>query len=310
VVAEAQVTAVIVNYNTRECLRRCLSSVIDVCAVVVVDNASADGSPQMVRTEFPNVRLIENSTNVGFGAANNQGIAIATTPFVLLLNSDAYASPDAITILARQLEQENVVAVGGRLVNPDGTLQESSANRLTLWAVLCEQLFLEKLLPQFRTFSPYWMSRRLLSEDHLAKPVHQVMGACLMFKPLETFDPRFFLYCEDTDLCERLHRHGSILYVPAAVFVHELGASSTRTRWRSVAMYNLGKELYFRIHTGPGASLACLLLDRFGAALRLMAWSFACLLTLGLKARFRNQVSTFARVLFAPTSYNRLKPKG
>lgn len=121
-----------------------------------------------------------------------------------------------------------------------------------------------------------------------------------MMRPVERFDERFFLYCEDTELCARLRRHGVILYVPDAEFVHELGASSSAGRWRSVARYNRGKELYFGIHHGSASMAACFLLNRLGAALRLVAWGIPTLLTLSLVPRFRSKAGLFVRVLFAP----------
>jgi len=297
----ADVTVVFVSYNTRDLLREALRSVPGDCEVVVVDNASLDGSAEMVRSEFPAVRLIENRENVGFGAANNQGMEAATRPLVLLLNSDAQSTPGAVEELAGVFRDPGVVAAGGRLVNPDGSLQESAAGELTLWAVFCEQTLLEKAFPRSRILSPYWLSSRLLPRGDGPFDVPQVMGACLMLRPVERFDERFFLYCEDTELCHRLRRHGRILYVPKTRFVHHLGSSS-RLRWEAVARYNRGKELYFLLHRGRLAWLACLLLDRLGALFRLLLWTLLTVVTLGARARCPKSAGLFLRVLFAPIS--------
>lgn len=286
------VSVIVVSYNTIDFLRTCLSSLAEADEVIVVDNASHDGSPEMVEREFPAVKLIRNVENLGFGAANNRGMDVATGDLVLLLNSDAYAKPGAIRTLAGVFNDPSVVAAGGRLLNPDGSLQNSTARRLTLWAVFCEQFYLERL------FRSYWTTASL-PQDRPSE-TEQVMGACLMMRPVARFDERFFLYCEDTELCRRLRDHGKILYVPAAVFVHELGASSNARRWQSVARYNRGKELYFSIHHGPTARLVCLVLNRFGALLRLTVWTLATLLTLGCVGRVREKVALFWRVLFAP----------
>lgn len=251
------VSVIVVSYNTRDLLRACLASIEPHHEVIVVDNASQDGSAAMVRAEFPHVTLIENTRNLGFGAANNQGIAVAKGELVLLLNSDAEATPGAIDRLAEAISGD-VAAVGGKLIHSDGRLQESAAGPLTLWVVACEQLYLERFAKS------YWCSSRLPQGGQVA----QVIGACLMFRPVERFDERYFLYCEDTDLCRRLQHHGKILYVPEAVFKHQLGASSSQERWKSVVRYNHGKELFFRLHYGKGAWLTCLLLDRLGALLR------------------------------------------
>lgn len=279
------VSVIIVSFNTRDLLLQCLAAIEPHHQIIVVDNASSDGSADKVAAEYPQVLLIRNSKNRGFGSANNQGMNAATYDRVLLLNSDARPTPGAIDRLANVLDDPGVAACGGRLQSEDGRLQESACGKLTLWAVFCEQTFLEKLLPNSMLFNGYWISGRLPNGGE----VEQVMGACLMMRPHEQFDERFFLYCEDTELCRRLRRHGRILYEPSAVFVHALGASSASERWRSVAYYNRGKELYFSLHGGPLAAAACWSINRFGALLRVLAGGL-----IGPKAR------TFWRVLLAP----------
>jgi N-acetylglucosaminyl-diphospho-decaprenol L-rhamnosyltransferase len=292
---QSPVTVVVVSYNTKEKLRKCLEALGEDHEVIVVDNASADGSPEMVDQEFGWVKLIRNSSNRGFGAANNQGASLASRPYTLFLNSDAYAEPGAVERLALEMEKEGVVAAGGRLLNPDGSLQNSSANRLTLWAVFCEQLYLEKLFLRSSIFSPYWNSWRF----EKAADVEQVMGACLMVRSGSAgFDERFFLYVEDTDLCFRLRKLGRIRYVPEAKFVHELGSSSA-WRWEAVARYNRGKELFFEIHRGRAAAVFCWLLNRLGALVRLVVWGVATVLTLGLHSPARERAGLFGRVLLA-----------
>lgn len=297
-----EVSVVVVSYNTRELLQRCLAS-LSGCEVIVVDNASHDGSSEMVAADFPHVELIRNQENRGFGAANNQGVQVATKPLVLFLNSDAYAVEGSVEQLEEVFTDTTVAAAGGKLLNLDGSLQESCANELTLWAVFCEQLYLEKLFPASRVFSPYWTSRRLVQSSLGEAQMHgvaQVMGACLMYRKQELFDERFFLYCEDTELCHRLRKHGRILYVPQAPFYHELGSSSNPARWTAVARYNRGKELYFRIHKGAVAAFVCFLIDRLGALLRFIVWGAAAVFTLGTKPRLTRQAAAFFRVLTSP----------
>jgi len=298
-----RVSVIVVSYNTRDELRRCLSCIEPEHEVIVVDNASDDGSPQMVQAEFPHVRLICNTENVGFGAANNQGMAAAERPLVLLLNSDCYASPGAIAKLARLFEDEAVVAAGGELHHPDGSLQESVAAELTLRQVFLEQSFLDRL-PLLRALQlSYWRTRGAQKAWELTGRgvgVDQVTGACLMMRPVARFDERFFLYCEDTELCHRLKGQGKIWYTVDAKFTHALGSSSRKEPWRGIALYNRGKELYFELHYGQRAATACLVLNRFGAMLRTLIWVAPTVATLGLVGRFRRQVATFWRVLVAP----------
>lgn len=292
---EPGVSVVIVSYNTCDVLRRCLRAIEPEHEVIVVDNASADGSADMVRREFPHVRLLEPGRNLGFGAANNLGMRGATRAWTLFLNSDAFAFPGAIAELARTIDRFGAIAGGGTLLNENGSLQQSVAGPLTLGAVFREQFLIEKF------FKGYW---RTPTGDETAV-VDQVMGACLMQKTgIEWFDEAYFLYCEDTDLCARLARHGSIVYVPSARFTHLLGVSSAANRWLGVARYNLGKEIFFGRHSGRPARLACWCLNRLGALLRLLGWSVIAVATLG--RRF-DQVRTFWRVLTARS--RRLDPR-
>lgn len=296
-----KLSIIVVSYNTIGPLRKCLQALEPACRTVahetiVVDNASTDGSVEMVLAEFPTTTLVTNSENRGFGAANNQGIDSSTGELLLFLNSDAYAQEQSVSVLVEAMANPHVVAVGGKLLHPDGSLQESAANGLSLWAVFCEQSYLEKLFRNSKLFSPYWVSSKL----PIGGEVEQVMGACLMMRRGERFDERFFLYCEDTELCKRLRKLGAILYVPQATFVHELGSSSASNRWKSIARYNRGKELYFRIHHGAMASASCWILDRFGALLRFVIWSLLTLFTFGILGTFRSKAWMFLLVLLAP----------
>lgn len=261
--------------------------------MIVVDNASADGSAEMVRQAFPAVHLIESSENLGFGKANNRGLDVATGELVLYLNSDAYVEAGALEKLTSVFADNAVVAAGPKLLNLDRSLQESVAGRLTLGKVFLEQTFLDAIARKFGR--GYWRTRSVQGEA--ISTVDQVMGACIMVRRSanERFDERYFLYCEDTDLCVRLSRHGKIIYVRDAEVIHELGSSSVASRWKSVARYNLGKELYFRIHHGVMASTLCWMLNRMGAILRLIAG----LLLSPFSKSGRDKASTFWRVLWA-----------
>lgn len=289
------VSVIVVSFNTKEKLQRCLSCIEAEHEIIVIDNASSDGSAEMVTANFPHVHLIQNIENRGFGAANNQGLGAMSRPHALFLNSDCYAEPGAILNLTMCFRDTGIVAAGGRLLNPDGTFQPSVAGRLTLWRVFQEQSFLELL------FRPFGLGYWIVEPFAETRIVPQVMGACLMCRPVEKFDERYFLYCEDTDLCLRLTRQGQIVYEPASTFVHELGSSSIGTeRWKSVARYNRGKELYFAIHHGGPAAGVCWLFNRAGALLRLLIWLVPTLLTLGLSSRFRGKFVLFAKVLTSP----------
>lgn len=297
---------IIVSYNTRELLRECLASLDEACLqteIIVVDNASSDGSAAMVQREFPHVRLVANTENRGFGAACNQGLKLAGGRYLLILNADVRATPGALARLVEFMEAHpEASACGGQLRYPDGRIQPSCAGELTLWAVSCEQTGLAKLFPRTRLFGGYW---RTWWDFDSTIEVEQVMGACMLLRRLPNgspplFDEGYFLYCEDTDLCYRLRLAGGrIFYVHDAVFIHHLGASGEPMRAQMVIYYNRGKERFFRKFHGRWASVACYLLNRLGALLRFGAGLLLCLFTLGRGTRFCRYARTFWQVLLA-----------
>jgi N-acetylglucosaminyl-diphospho-decaprenol L-rhamnosyltransferase len=323
----ADLSVIVVSYNTRELLRECLRSLYSegsessltpslspltkggegegsggILEIIVVDNASFDGSAEMVQREFPTVQLIANTENRGFGAAANQGLKRAKGRYLLVLNADVRAMPGALERLVEFMDAHpEAAACGGQLRYPDGRIQPSCASELTLWAVFCEQLFLARLFPRTRLFGGYW---RTWWDFNATIEVEQVMGACLCLRRLPNgdpplFDEDYFLYCEDTDLCYRLRQAGGrIFYVHDAVFVHHLGASGEPIRAAMVRYYNRGKERFFRKFHGRFASGVCWLLNRLGALLRLLVGLLLTLLTLGRVPRFRRYARTFWQVLF------------
>ena len=291
-----KLSVVIVAFKSRETIGKCVSSLPTDAEIFVIENRADSGNIDETSLP-PGVRFLRNEKNLGFGRACNQGLDLATGDYALILNPDAWAaSQDGADRLVDFLEKNaDAVAVGARLLLPNGTTQLSCARELTLGAVFLEQTLLEKLV------FGYWIDT---SKATSPIKVPQVTGACFLMKPINgqflSFDDRFFLYCEDTELMKRLSKHGAIYHLPSAVFHHELGTSSNKNRWLAVACYNRGKELYFDIHHGKASSIICFLLNRAGALLRLLVWSVATLITLGALRRFQENAATFARVLFAP----------
>jgi N-acetylglucosaminyl-diphospho-decaprenol L-rhamnosyltransferase len=232
--AAVRLSVIIVNWNVRELLRACLHSVLREldgragdAEIIVVDNASSDGSAEMVAREFPGARLIANAGNVGFGAANNQGFAVSRGRFVLLLNPDTIVLQGAFDRLLDALEAvPEVAALGCRLLNADGTLQKWTAGAFpTLANVACHYLFLNWLLPGVLRSSLYL--DRDLAED---TDVDWVSGACMLLRRERLgeriFDEAYFMYGEDMDLCQRLRGAGwRVRYTPRASIIHYQGAS-------------------------------------------------------------------------------------
>jgi N-acetylglucosaminyl-diphospho-decaprenol L-rhamnosyltransferase len=297
-----EVSVIIVSYNTRELLRECIESIL--CEqgdglgveVIVVDNASADGSAAMVAERFPQARLIANPDNRGFGAACNQGLEIARGRYALILNADIRAQQGALQRLVGFMDAHPDAAIcGGQLRYPDGRVQPSCARELTLWWVFCEQSLLAKLFPHTRLFGGYW---RTHWDFRATIETEQVMGACMMLRrPFPRFNEDYFLYCEDTDLCYRVRQAGGkIYYVHDAVFVHHLGASGESQRAQMVIYYNRGKERYFRKFHGAWQARVCRWLNKGGALLRMLLGLAGVVFTLGRRAGFRRYAATFWQV--------------
>jgi N-acetylglucosaminyl-diphospho-decaprenol L-rhamnosyltransferase len=232
ITALSPVAVAIVNYNTRDLLRACLQSfqAESPCEIVVVDNASADGSAAMVRAEFPTVKLHENAANRGYGAAANQAIAACASPYVLLVNSDTLARPSVLRFLSDYLDgQPRAAIVGPRLVDLHGELKPSCYPFPTPL-----QLFLQQsAMGNFARHIPVLRHRYLRTWSHAnAKVVPWVLGAALAirreaFEAVGGFDENFFLYYEEVDLCYRLARAGwQVHFAPLAEVVH-LGGAST-----------------------------------------------------------------------------------
>ncbi len=300
------VTVSIVSYNTREPLRDCLNALEQrrdegevSLEVVVADNASTDGSVEMVVRDFPRVRVVETGGNIGYGRANNAGLAQASGRYFFVLNSDTVVQPGALRVM-RDFMDENprVGCVGAQLVLRDGSTQASCARDPGLLAIFWEQTYLDRLLPNNRITGAYTMTNWDYKDR---REVEQVCGACLFvrreaYRQIEGFDPAYFMYFEDTDFCIRLRRAGwPIYFVPEARILHLLGESSKKgwqVRARMVSAYNKSRYYYFTRYHGRLKGLVVKATVLLGAGLRLASWSAIALLRPGA----RDQVKLFREV--------------
>ena len=255
---------VIVNWNTVDLLTRCLDTVrANVAAwsqgsvrTIVVDNGSADGSVECIRSEYGWVDLIENSDNVGFARANNQGIGQSDGDFVLLLNSDTELHDGALAeLVGFAADRPSVGAVGARLLNSDGTLQHACHPMLTPARELWRLLFLDRFV---RPLATYDMERWNTREP---RPVEAIKGACLMvrraaFDEVGLLDDSYFMYTEEVDLCFRLARAGwELWYLPTAVVTHHGGASSSQMPDKMYLELHRSKVQFYRKMGGARGSL-------------------------------------------------------
>ena len=232
------VSVVIVSYESRELLARCLAALaadarrIATVETIVVDQASQDGTAASLEAEHPDVHLVALPENVGFGAGNNRGAAVANGRWLLLLNSDAFVRPGAIDELVRFAETHPATgAVGPRLLWPDGRLQRSCRRFPTVFRLATEYLYLRKLAPRSRALNGFYCGE--FAHD-APRQVDWVTGACVLvrgelYERLGGFDETFFLYSEEVDLLYRASRLGAeTWYDPAAEVVHVWGGTAER----------------------------------------------------------------------------------
>ncbi len=267
------VEALIVSYETRELLRQTISTLLahapspDVAelSVAVLDNASNDGSAEMVEHEFPRARLLRAERNLGFAAANNRLAHTSVSSYVLLLNSDVVVIEDVVTPLLQALRADPVAAVAGpRLTFPDGRPQHSSQQLPTLRFELARVLHGTRAASAargvFDTEHEIAASRQhALVEAREARRTRFLWATCWLIAREEIirhglFDERYTTYDEDLDFCRRLLDRGRApLFVPGAQLVHLGGASSTTSAKQ--AMMQRGRQRYYRDHHGRLSAL-------------------------------------------------------
>jgi N-acetylglucosaminyl-diphospho-decaprenol L-rhamnosyltransferase len=225
-VARADVSVVVVTLNALPYLERCLESVRGY-ETVVVDHGSTDGTLELVRDRFPEVRLVEQE-NRGLAAGWNRGMREASGRWFLILNADAWVVGDAVEQLVEFADAHpRAAVVGPRLVNPDGTLQRSVRGFPTAWRLVTEYFFLRKLAPRTRALNAFYAARF----DHATvREAEFLMGACMLVRrdavdAVGPLDEDFFLFSEETDWHFRFRAAGwQVLFFPGAEVVHVGGA--------------------------------------------------------------------------------------
>jgi hypothetical protein len=261
---------VIVSWNVRDLLRSCLQSILTeahsgpegealriedwTVEILVVDNASTDGSAEIVRQQFPQVHLIANKENRGFTAANNQGLARSQGRYLLLLNPDTETVGDALVTMLRYVEANaEVGALGPKLVNPDGSIQSSRRRFPTFATALVESTVMQEWWQDNRVLRRYYMAD---TPDNAIQRVDWVVGACLLvrrqtYEQVGGLDEGFFMYSEELDWCRRIKAAGwEIVYLPTAAVIHHEGKSSEQVVPARHVYFQSSKVRYFRKHHG------------------------------------------------------------
>jgi GT2 family glycosyltransferase len=279
------ISIIIVNWNTRDILRECLQSVYKNIPslefeVIVVDNASSDSSPAMIKTQFPQVILVENLKNKGFAAANNHGMTVAKGRYVLLLNSDTVVLDNAIVKTFAFADSHSEAAViGCRVLNPNRTLQPTCFMFPSLLNIFLGSTYLYKLFPKSKFFGREqmtWWDRSDMREV-------DVVDGCFMLVRREAIDQvglmdeRFFMYGEETDWCYRFKQAGwKVMFTPQAEIIHLGGQSSKQIRAKMLVQLRLSILHFISKHYGwLSHKIASLLVVLF-FAVRVPVWLIVC----------------------------------
>ncbi len=234
-----QLSVIIVNWNTLKVTSDCIQSLLDVkeissIEIIVIDNASHDGSVEKLKESFPQITLIANEQNVGFAAGCNQGLEIAKGKYLLLLNSDTIAVGSSLKGMMDFLSTHpKAGAVGCRLLFADGTAQSSHGNFLTPIEFLYRHSLIAILIRRFFSRFRHFIPR--LNKNGKPYQVDWLMGACIMmpaeiYKKVGGFDPDYFMYCEDADWCFRLKKHGYLSYHLPQYSIYHYHQQSSRQR--------------------------------------------------------------------------------
>jgi GT2 family glycosyltransferase len=273
------ISIVVVTWNAKEFVDKCLASLQAQTAgatseIIAVDNASSDGTYELIRDAFPSVKLIQSGSNCGFAKANNLGIAQCRGDYVFLVNPDVVLGNDCLASLCCYMDEHPEVGIAGpKILNPDLTIQESCKEFPTLWNSFCRALALDRLLPQYRLFSGqlmrYWAHDSAREVDILSGCFWVVRSSALAEVGL--LDEGFFMYAEDRDWCKRFWDAGwHVVYYPGAEAIHYGAASSSREPVRFYLEMSRANLRYWKKHHGAAGAAAIRLVMLLHETLRIL----------------------------------------
>jgi GT2 family glycosyltransferase len=294
------ISFIIVNWNTKNLLCDCLNSIPEstealTYEIIVVDNASSDGSAAMLEEKYPQVALIANTENRGFGAANNQGFAIMKGKYALLLNTDAVLTPGAVNKLWGFAESHPQAAiVCGQLLNADGSRQNSVAAFPSLLTLATNTSLLEYLFPR------KYPSKRYAHTQPLE--VDSAIGACMMIRKkaldeVSFFDNRYFFFFEETDLAYAMKRVGWVIYqVPDAQIYHLQGQSIGHNARSRIEFYRSRYQFIRKWHKSAYYRTAAAIIF-LRLLVNTLLGSVGVLLTLGFAAGLRQKLAVHVQII-------------
>jgi GT2 family glycosyltransferase len=294
------VSVIIVVWNAKKYVIECLESLREHCRnsydeVIVVDNASSDGTPELIAEMFPEFVLIRNSENLGFAKANNIGLARSSGDYLCLVNSDVKFTSDCISpMVNHMLEHSGIGILGPKMLSPDGVVWRSTMRYPTVWNQLCRALGLDVAFKKSRLFGGLLMS----DFDHRSTaPVEVLNGWFVLVRRtaldrVGPLDPRFFMYGEDVDWCYRFRQAGEdVVFFAGAEAIHYGGASSANAPVHFYLEMCRANWQYWQKHNGRLSQIAFLLSVVINNSLRVAGSACAYLLAPSNRSQARFKLS-------------------
>ena len=296
---------IIVTWNSADVIGQCLSSLDRFrpgCnhTVTVVDNASGDGTPDLVSARFPQVHLVRSESNRGFAAANNQALEMTAGRFILLLNPDSEIRDNALDRLLDFMKEDDRVWVAGpALLNSDGARQHYGVRFPHVWNMLVESLFLDRVFARSRILGRH---KELFLDQETPRRVDYVQGAALLVRrsaidAVGPLDEGFFMYFEEADWCYRMSRSGGETWlVPTAQVIHHGGADPGHYDQIRLIHYHRSLLRFLRKHYGLAHRTAARLVMLFRTLVRVVSWSMVFIFRPGLRQAARSSLRGYLGV--------------
>jgi GT2 family glycosyltransferase len=311
---EKELSIIIVSWKVKNLLKNCLDSIFSDTSekkseVIVVDNNSQDGSVEMIQSEFPQVSLISNQENVGFGKACNQAIRIAQGNYIFILNPDTIVKPDTLQNIVNFMDCNPKVGIGGCYVYyPNGTPQSSFYRFPTLLSYFSRMFSLFRILSRNRFTQKFFWE---YEDNNIAGPIDRVLGGAMVLRKetlrqIGTFDEVYFMYAEELDLCYRAKQMGwKVSTIPNTEIVHYHQQSSLQNI-RETTFHGFKSDFLFFKKFYPVYKLIIFRIMQFcGIFFRLLSWLGIYLYGTSKKTLAKEKLAGYLRLLFSNFDYSK-----
>jgi GT2 family glycosyltransferase len=305
-VGVTDLSIIIVSWNTKKYMEEVLTSLSTIdgnlsAEIIVVDNASADGTPDMIRAQFPNVKLIETGANLGFAKGNNVGITVATGSYICLINSDVNVPSDCLKKMHAHMQQDpSIGLLGPGMMRPDGKVYRSGMRFPTLWNLFVRALFLDSLFKGAGIFGGYLMKDFRFDQT---RDIDVLNGWLWMarreaLEQVGPLDGRFFMYAEDVDWCKRFHLAGwRVVFFSEASAIHYGGASAASARSRFNVEMQRANLQYWKKYHGRFSLFLYLMISCLSYGIRAVGWSLVYLTKRSSRYRANLEVKQYLKCL-------------